>query len=168
MGKAKSSFEIESLLAGVKRPTFQDLVNNQKDYADNYQKDQLEKNKGDQEEFKPTNSISADTNSDDGNSDFKETERPNVFIVESDSDGKSMDTDHSISYNDILNYKTNKDNTGKKCQHVIIGNNLKFQVEDLIYKMNKSSQKLEDDSKKITIRDFVESAIINYLEKFNL
>lgn len=167
MAKAKSTFEIESLLVGVKKPTFQDLVNKHVNYAEKYKEDQL-KNKEEVIE-----SISSNESVELINPELA-VKSKDVSEMKPKANIKNFEKNSSIAelnrlFTEIKNNKSDKYIFGEnKTQQIRIGNNLKFQIEELIFQVNRSSQNSGDTAKKITVRDFLDLAVINFLKKFNL
>jgi hypothetical protein len=89
-------------------------------------------------------------------------------FIELKNDNKVISAlDYSRMYHDIINHEFNKDDIGQKGQQVLIGYKLKYQVGDIVYQTNKEVQNSGGYAKKLTMRDFIESAIINYLDKYN-
>lgn len=67
---------------------------------------------------------------------------------------------------EIKNRRETIKQIGRQTHHVVIGKKLKYMAEEIIFKLNNQSIEKEDRTKKISVRDFVEAAIYDYLEKF--
>lgn len=67
---------------------------------------------------------------------------------------------------EIKNRRETIKQIGTQTHHIVIGKKLKYMAEEIILKLNNQSIEKEDRCKKISVRDFVEAAIYDYLEKF--
>lgn len=70
-------------------------------------------------------------------------------------------------YYDIVRIRSNIQVSDSKRDHIVIGNQLKYKVDELCLKLNKHYSNQGMGTKWISVRNFIESAIISYMEKFN-
>jgi hypothetical protein len=70
-------------------------------------------------------------------------------------------------YYDIVRIRSNIQIPDSKRDHIVIGNQLKYKVDELCLKLNKQYSNQATGTKWISVRNFIESAVISYMEKFN-